>query len=122
MAKFQSFEEIYVWQEATELAKEIYMLVGSTPGIKKDFGLKDQIQRSAVSISSNIAEGFERQSNQEFIRFLFIAKGSCGELRTQLHILFLIGLLEENRSKTLNDKCMKISGMLMNLIKTLRKV
>jgi len=79
------FEDLEVWKEARRLTNEIY---GATrnDGFSKDFGLRDQIQRAAVSIMSNIAEGFERGGNQEFIQFLYIAKGSCGEVRAQLHV------------------------------------
>ena len=73
------FEDLDVWKEARRLTKEIY---AATPDAKfsKDFGLRDQIRRAAVSVMSNIAEGFERGGNQEFIQFLYIAKGSCGEV------------------------------------------
>jgi four helix bundle protein len=76
--KIQPFEDLAVWKESMQLATEVYSLLINC----KDYGLKDQIQRAAVSIPSNIAEGFERQSNKEFIHYLFIAKGSCGELHT----------------------------------------
>ncbi|MEP6646977.1 MAG: four helix bundle protein, partial [Saprospiraceae bacterium] len=80
--KYQSFEDLIIWKESMQLCFDIYAVLKPC----RDYGLKDQIQRSAVSIPSNIAEGFERQTDKEFIRFLFIAKGSCGELRTQLYI------------------------------------
>ncbi|MEJ2685452.1 MAG: four helix bundle protein [Candidatus Sulfobium sp.] len=76
------FEDLEVWKSSYKLAVEIYKRFSNC----KDYGLKDQITRSSVSVPSNIAEGFERNSNKEFIRYLYIAKGSCGELRTQLHI------------------------------------
>lgn len=80
--KIEKFEDLTIWQESLEIAVNVY---NDLKGCK-DFGLRDQIQRSSVSIPSNIAEGFDRQSNNEFIRFLKIAKGSCAELRTQLMI------------------------------------
>lgn len=80
MAKFSSFEEILSWQKARELNVTIYKVTNSNDLFNKDFGLKDQIRRASVSISSNIAEGFERQTTKEFIRFLYIAKASAGEV------------------------------------------
>ena len=74
------FEDLIIWQKAREFAQSIYVLTRGS-AFAKDYGLKDQIQRAAVSVSSNIAEGFERNGNIEFKNFLFIAKGSCGEVR-----------------------------------------
>jgi len=84
MAKFNSFEEILLWQKARELNAANYNVTNSNDLFSKDYGLKDQIRRASVSISSNIAEGFERQTQKEFIRFLYIAKASAGEVRSQL--------------------------------------
>ncbi|WP_417870854.1 four helix bundle protein [Winogradskyella sp.] len=86
MAKFRSFEEIISWQKARELNKDIYNITNKNDSFSKDFGLRDQIRRSSISISSNIAEGFERETTKEFIRFLYIAKASSGEFRSQLCI------------------------------------
>ena len=83
----------------------------------KDFSFRDQIRRSAVSIPSNIAEGYERQTNKEFIQFLFIAKGSCGELRTQIYLALELEYVEKDLGKELIDRTHKISAMLFNLIK-----
>jgi four helix bundle protein len=82
---FKKIEDIEAWKRGCRLAVEIYKETNSDP-FSKDWGLRDQIRRSVVSIPSNIAEGFERESSAEFKRFLLIAKGSCGELRTQLYI------------------------------------
>ena len=84
----------------------------------KDFGFRDQMQRSAVSIPSNIAEGFERSSNKEFIQFLYIAKASCAELRTQLYLGMEIEILDKSKAKELIEKTKKISAMLYRLIQT----
>ncbi|MBU2554242.1 MAG: four helix bundle protein [Bacteroidetes bacterium] len=80
--KITKFEDLIIWQKGVEMAVLVYDLFKNS----KDFGFRDQVQRSSVSISSNIAEGYDRQSNNEFIRFLRIAKASCAELRTQLII------------------------------------
>lgn len=86
----------------------------------RDFALKDQMTRAAVSIASNIAEGAERDSRQEFIRFLHIAKGSAAELRTQVYIARKIESLSEETTKELVSDLKKISAMLHNLIKTIK--
>jgi four helix bundle protein len=85
MAKVKKFEEIQSWQKGRELANEVYR-VTNIGSFARDFGLRDQIRRAAISIISNIAEGFERGGDREFIQFLSIAKGSAGELRSQLYI------------------------------------
>jgi four helix bundle protein len=82
MDSTKSFEELEVWKTGIALSIQIFELFKSCT----NFGFRDQIQRSVVSIPSNIAEGFERQTNKEFVQYLFIAKGSCAELRTQLQI------------------------------------
>jgi four helix bundle protein len=115
-----NFQKLRVWQSAKDLAVKIYKLT-STPAFSKDFGLKDQIQRSAVSIASNIAEGDELGSDKQSIRFFFIAKGSTAELLTQLIIAQEIGYLDqETRDKLVND-CQIISVMLMKIIKARSK-
>ncbi len=111
-----NFRDLKVYQEAKQLAVEIYKLT-SNGSINKDYGLKDQIQRSAVSIPSNIAEGNERETDKEFVRFLYISKGSLAELITQLEIAYEIGYITENEISNLLDKCNKIGGMLGALIK-----
>ena len=99
---------------------EIYKLTRQGP-IEKDWGLRDQIRRAAVSIPSNIAEGYERESDSEFKRFLFIAKGSCGELRTQLYIAQALGYLTKPEAEPLINECLEISSMLNGLINHLLK-
>jgi len=84
MEKAKRFEDLWIWQHARELVKEIYKDFGSGTG-SKDFGFRDQIQRAGVSIMNNIAEGFERSTDAEFARFLDVAKGSCGEVRSLYH-------------------------------------
>ena len=112
--KVEKFEDLMVWQNAVELS------VGVCSALKdcRDYSLKDQMVRSSVSIPSNIAEGFERQYNKEFIQFLFVAKGSAGELRNQLLIAFKLGFLNEVKFDDLTDQNRKVSAQLFNLIKT----
>lgn len=117
--KVKYFEDLHVWQQAKELAKEIYILTQKSK-FAKDIGLKGQIQKAAVSIASNIAEGFERGSKAELIQFLYIAKGSAGEVRTQLHIAFDVGLITREEFDSLNNLIRTISGMLNNLIQHLK--
>lgn len=85
MASFNTFEEIDAWQKSRELTKQIYAMT-SKGSFARDYGLKDQIRRASVSIMSNIAEGFERSGTGEFAQFLAIAKGSAGEVRSQLYV------------------------------------
>jgi four helix bundle protein len=116
---YQSFRELRVWQEAKMLAVEIYKLTASG-NLSKDFGLKDQMQRAAVSIASNISEGYERKSDAEFIRYLYISKGSLSELITQLEIAKEVGLILEERFLPINDQCNKVGAMLTKLIQSRR--
>ena len=85
MGTFKRFEEIEAWQKARELTRRIYAVTNSGP-FSKDFALRDQIRRAAVSVMSNIAEGFERDGKNEFVQFLSISKGSAGEVRNQLYV------------------------------------
>jgi len=111
---FKKLEEIEVWKRGCRLAVEVYRIAEKDP-LAKNWGLRDQIQRAAISIPSNIAEGYERDSSAEFRRFLLIAKGSCGELRTQLYIIKALGLLSEEDTKSLIQECIEISSMLKGL-------
>jgi four helix bundle protein len=94
MAKIQRFEDLIAWQKGRELTRKIYEL-SRQGNFAKDFDLAGQIRRAAVSIMSNIAEGFEREGQREFRQFLSIAKGSCAELRSQLYVAFDCGYLSE---------------------------
>ena len=115
--KVKSFEDLNVWKEGMRLACDIYKYLKSS----KDFGLKNQMQRAAISIPSNISEGFERKTNKEFIQFLFIAKGSCAELRTQLYLAKEINEIEENVANDLLSRAVSLSKMLYRLIETRRE-
>ena len=111
-----SFENLEVWKHSCRLAVQVYELLKEC----RDFGMKDQMTRSAVSIASNIAEGAERSSGPEYIRFLHIAKGSAAELRTQVYIAKQIQLISETAAMELTADLKKISAMLHNLIKSLK--
>ncbi len=113
---YRSFEELDVWKLGCNLAVRVYEALKDC----KDFGLKDQMTRAAVSISSNIAEGAERNSKQEFIRFLHIAKGSAAELRTQIYIACRIDIIDNSVQKELTEELKKISSMLHSLIKSIK--
>jgi len=113
---YRSFEELEVWQLGCSLAVKVYKVLKDC----KDFGLKDQMTRAAVSISSNIAEGAERDSKQEFIRFLHIAKGSSAELQTQMYIACKIGIISNDVQKEFTEELKKISSMLHALIKSIK--
>ena len=113
------FEDLIIWQKAREFAQSIYVLTRGS-AFAKDYGLKDQIQRAAVSISSNIAEGFERNGNIEFKNFLFIAKGSCGEVRSQLHIAYDIGYLKEAEFDNAVSQSLGLSRMIVSFIASLK--
>ncbi len=116
MVKLKRFEDLRVWQEAKELTLIVYsMFQGS-----KDFGFKDQIQRASVSVMNNIAEGFERGSDAEFIRFLFIAKSSAGEVRSMVYLAQDLKYLNIETSEDLLIRLQRLSGSIANLIKYLK--
>ena len=120
MSGIGCFEDIEVWQKARELTREIYVL--SNEGLfARDFGLRDQIRRASVSIMSNIAEGFERGSNKEFIQYLYIAKGSAGEVRAQLYVALDQIYINQAKFNSLNKNATEISRMLSGLINYLNK-
>lgn len=116
--KYKTFDEMPIWIESIEITKEIYKML-DLKQIKNEFFLKDQIKRSALSISANIAEGFERSYKKEFSRFLRIAKGSIGE--TKSHLLFMKELysVEENMIKLLISRLEILSSQIGGLIKYL---
>ena len=105
---YHSFEDLLIWQEGMKLCDEIYTVLKNC----RDFGLRDQMQRSSVSIPSNIAEGFELSTNKAFIRHLYIAKGSGGELRTQIYIAIRQGYIENQKGKELVDLTKKLAAMI----------
>jgi len=114
VAKIERFEDIGAWQKARELTRQIYDASNDGP-FARDFGLRDQIRRASVSIMSNIAEGFERGSNKEFIQFLFIAKGSAGEVRSQLYVALDQGYIKQDAFASLSQQISEISRMISGL-------
>ena len=113
--KFDKFEDILAWQKSMNLVVEIYVIANKF----RDYSFKDQLLRAVVSIMNNIAEGFERKTNSEFKHFLFIAKGSCGEVRSMLHLALNLKYITDEQHKVFINKSEEISKMLSGLIKTL---
>jgi four helix bundle protein len=111
----RTFEELHIYQRARELTKAVYALTRAGT-FAKDHGLADQIRRATVSIMSNIAEGFERGATTEFIQFLYIAKGSCGEVRAQLQVALDQGYIVPEQHSALVDLARRTSGMISNFI------
>jgi four helix bundle protein len=119
MATIKSFEDIEAWQKARSLSKEIFEL--TTVGtFSRDFGLRDQINRASGSIMDNIAEGFERGGTKEFIQFLAIAKGSTGEVRSQLYRALDRNHLTRDQYNVLSESTTQISKMINGFIIYLR--
>lgn len=108
MAAWAKFEDLPVWQEARALAKEIYKVTSNEP-FSKDFRFCGQIRAAAGSVMDNIAEGFEKENNKEFIQFLYVAKGSCGEVRSQLHRANDVNFISDEDYKKYIDMVLKMS-------------
>jgi four helix bundle protein len=113
--RIERFEDIIAWQKSKNLTVEIYFLFTE----HKDYGFKDQIQRASVSIMNNIAEGFERKSNNEFKQYLYIAKGSCGEVRSMLILAKELKKITDAKAIELIHQAEEVSKMLSGFIKTL---
>ncbi len=120
MARIQRFEDLEAWKIARDIAKEVYRVSKYEP-FARDFGLKDQIRRSSVSIMSNIAEGFERDGDKEFIQFLSIAKGSAGEARSQLYVALDQSYISEADFDLIYAKLTEASRIISGLSKYLRQ-
>ena len=119
MATIKRFEEIKAWQEARELARLVYS-VTRKGSFAKDFGLKDQIQRAAVSVGSNIAEGFARNGNKEFVKFLWIAKGSAAEVQSQLYTAKDVGYVSDDDFNSVYAKAESCIILIYRFLKSLR--
>lgn len=118
--KVERFEDLIAWQKARQLAAAIYRAT-SVGGFAKDFGLRDQIQRAAVSVVSNIAEGFERGSRSEFHQFLVVSKASAAEVRSQLYVALDVGYLDQpNFDKLMNQAC-EVSKIIGGLRSSVQK-
>ena len=118
MATIERFEDIEAWQKARNLTRQIHA-VSNDGAFSRDSGLVDRIRRAAVSVTSNIAEGFERGSNKEFIQFPFIAKGSAGEARSQLYVAFDLGYIGKEAFESLNADLISISRQISGFAKYL---
>jgi four helix bundle protein len=114
--KIERFEDIKAWQKAKEMTLCVYKIFGKN----KDFRFRDQIQSASVSVMNNIAEGFERRSDQELSRFLYIAKGSCAEVRSMLYLAIDLKYISKEELEKIQGLSVEISKMLSGFIKTLR--
>lgn len=111
----RKFEDLEIWKKALVITKIIYDLT-STKEFSRDFDLRSQIRRTVISISSNIVEGFEKNNNNEFIRYLKIAKGSMGEVRNQLYIALTVCHISKNQFEDLNEKLIELAGKIGKFI------
>jgi four helix bundle protein len=118
--KITKFEDLKIWQIALKITKEIYEIT-SKKEFSKDFSLRDQIRRAIISVSSNIVEGFEKNNNNEFIRFLKIAKGSIGEVRNQLYIALAVKYIDQDEFDKLNNELIELANQVGKLISYLEK-
>ena len=119
MVRIERFEDIEAWRDARHLVKQIYEITNDGP-FARDFGLRDQIRRAAVSTMSNIAEGFERGSNKDFIRFLYMGKASVGEVRSQLYTGVDLGYLEQECADEIMGAAQSVSRQIAGFIKYLK--
>jgi four helix bundle protein len=117
--KVNSFEDLQVWKDSRILVKSIYQIT-SDGKFSKDFGLREQIQRAAVSIMNNIAEGFERNNNKDYIKFLGYSKGSAGEVRSMLYVAIDLGYISHENFSSLHQLSVNIITQLSNFIKYLK--
>jgi four helix bundle protein len=116
----KNFEDLEIWKDARLLTKAIYQMTKDTR-FSKDFALRDQIRRASMSVMSNIAEGFERGGNQEFIQFLYIAKASCGEVRSQLYVAMDQSYVTQKDCDAASKSFRRLSIMISNLIDYLKR-
>ena len=115
MSKVEKFEDLNVWQDARVLTNQVFLEFSEL----KDWGFRDQIQRASVSVMNNIAEGFERNSDKDFKRFLIISKASCGEVRSMLYLAQDLKYLSDGKAEQLRNDSIRISTALGSFIKYL---
>lgn len=120
MARIEKFEDIDSWKAAREATKLVYA-ASSSGMFAKDFALCNQIRRASVSILSNIAEGFERDGNKEFLQFLAVAKGSCGEVRAQLYVALDQKYIDEKQFAEISNKLAETSRLISGFMKYLQQ-
>jgi four helix bundle protein len=118
VTRIERLEDVQAWQAARELANAIYD-ASRNPNFERDFRFRDQIRAAAVSVMSNIAEGFESQGNRNFVRYLYLAKGSAGEVRAQLYVALDQGYITQEQFDTLRAKSEDISRLLAGFIRYL---
>ncbi|MFA6427925.1 MAG: four helix bundle protein [Candidatus Buchananbacteria bacterium] len=113
--RIEKFEDIYAWQKGRQLVIEVYRLTEDS----RDYSFRDQLRRASISVMNNIAEGFERNTNQEFKHFLYIAKGSCGEVRSMLYLTLEFNYFTTEQFNKVYSLSVEISRLLAGLIKSL---
>jgi len=118
--KIEKFEDLPIWKLALSITKEIYNITSQTK-FSRDYCLRDQIRKATISISSNIVEGFEKSNNNEFIRFLKIAKGSVGETRNQLYIALNVSYISKEEFNRINLKLISLASQIAGLTNYLIK-
>ena len=118
--KIRCFEDLTVWQKGIAFVKQVY-LISDEGGLRRDFGLKDQMRKAAVSIPTNIAEGFERASRKEYLFFLNIAKGSAGEMRSLCRVSYDVGYIDKTTYEQLHQAAVTISRLLFNQIQAIKR-
>jgi len=119
--KITSFEDLIIWQKAQDIAVKIYKLAEENDFIKKDFSLKDQFKSAAISISDNIAEGFEYNNNPDFYRFLRISKGSCGEIRNKIHFVKRLKFITDETARFFIDEIKFLGNQIGELMKKVKE-
>lgn len=119
--KSRTFEDLQVWQSAISLAQKIYQITRESEDLSRDRSLTDQLRRASVSISANVSEGFERRSQKEYLRFLSIAKGSAGEVRSLLSVVHAVGYIDFKTFWQLREDALSISKMLGHHMKQVER-
>lgn len=119
MSGFKNFEEIIAWQKARELCKEVYKMT-TKEAFKRDYGLVDQIRRASVSVMANIAEGYDRRGDKEFVRFLNISKGSLAEVKSHFYVAFDLNYINDKEKEKLFGLMDEIGKLISGLIKYLK--